>query len=102
MGSLHLTSDSEGPCHATYGLGTRSLVGLERNEMEFKIKNASRDKLRSYLRDLFDRYHCLEHEKGEYFRDLVKAKHNQGWTEKQALSMDKAAKAAIKKEQTAK
>ena len=38
------------------GAGTSSLIGMERSEMEFKIKNSSRDKLRNYIRDLFDQY----------------------------------------------
>ena len=43
-----------------YEIGTSSLIGMERNEMEFKIKNSSRDKLRNYVRDLFDQYHLAK------------------------------------------
>ena len=37
-------------------IGTSSLIGMERNEMEFKIKNSSNNKLRNYIRDLFNQY----------------------------------------------
>lgn len=38
-------------------IGTASLVGMEKGEMEHKIKNtSSKDRLRDYIRDLFEQY----------------------------------------------
>eukprot|EP01084_Bolivina_argentea_P160116 278845_1 len=79
-------------------MNTHSLIGIDKSEMEFKIKNCSKDKLRSYLRDLFDGYFILDREKQQLFQDLIKATHNQGWTEKEARNKDQQAKTAIEKE----
>ena len=60
--SVHIMSgdtagDGDTPQWGQIGIGTASLVGMDKGEMEYKIKNTgSKDKLRNYIRDLFDQY----------------------------------------------
>ena len=43
----------------------------------------------------------MEKEKTKYFQEWVKAKHNQGWAEKEKAGADKEAKSAKEKERSA-
>eukprot|EP01083_Nonionella_stella_P027369 75354_1 len=85
-----------------YGTAISSLIGMEPSEMEFKIKSASKEKLRNYIRDLHEQYHTLDKEKCELFHDLVKATHNMGWQQKLAHNKDKECLVAKEKEKSAK
>eukprot|EP01084_Bolivina_argentea_P315264 546144_1 len=89
-GSVNIISATdEGIWNGYTGDGTNTLIGLEPNEMEFRIKNSSSNKLRNFVRDLFTKYQIVEHEKNQLFQDLAKATHGQGWAEKEAIEKKK-------------
>jgi len=102
--SVHIVSHNESNEDGNWemSVGTSSLCNHSRSEMEFKIKNSSKDKLRIYVRDLFENYQTMEKKKEQLFHDLIKATHTAGWKEKEAINLDQVAKIAKEKEKNAK